>query len=165
MDKYYYLASQLPVPKFDDPLPIEIDDFMNEARKWLSPSDFRILGDIDIHTTTESEKDPLALKSFKRFEHRLRTELSIWRRAFHQRFEYKPAAFQVALLKEGTPLEIQIKLLFLRWSFLDNLEFGHYSDLDFLAIYLLKLQILHRRRYFDKASGTKKFQTYTEINP
>jgi len=165
MDKYYYLASQLPVPKFDQPLPIETDDFMKEAQKWLSSSDYRILGDVDINTTTESEDDPSALKSFKRFEHRLRTELTIWRKAYKQRFEYKPATIQVGLLKEGTPLEIQIKLLFLRWRFLDNLEFGHYSDLDFLVIYLLKLQILHRKRYFDKVSGSDKFQTYTEINP
>jgi len=164
MDKYYYLAAQLPVLGFDQPLPIEIGDFLNEARKWLSPPDYRLLREIDIHTTTDSAEDPPTLKSFKHFEHRLRTELSHWRKAYKQRLEYKPAAFQVSLLKEGNPLQIQINLLFLRWRFLNNLEFGHYSDLDFLVIYLLKLQILLRRRSFDKISGSEKFQTYTEIN-
>jgi len=163
MDKYYYLAAQLPVLRFDQDLPIEIDAFLNEAQKWLPPTDYRLLKEANINTTAESVEDPPELKSFKRFENGLRTELSHWRKAYKQRLEYKPTAFPIALLKEGNPLEIEINLLSLRWDFLNDLEFGHYSDLDFLIIYLLKLQILLRRRSFDKMSGLEKFQTYTEI--
>lgn len=163
MDKYYYLAAQLPVLRFDQDLPIEIDTFLSEAQKWLSPADYSLLSEVDINLTTVSPEDPLPLKSFKRFEHQLRTELSQWRKAYKQRLEYKPAVFPVALVKEGNPLEIEIRLLSLRWYFLSDLEFSHYSDLDFLILFHLKLQILHKRRYFDKKSGLEKFQTYTEI--
>ncbi len=31
-----------------------------------------------------------------------------------------------------------------RWNFLNELEFGHYFDIDFLAIYARKLKILER---------------------
>ena len=67
------------------------------------------------------------------------------------------------MLKEGNPLDVEKKLLQLRWHFIDELEFGHYSDVDFFILYYLKLQILQRLWQFDKERGKEKFLTYTEM--
>lgn len=49
-----------------------------------------------------------------------------------------------------------------RWSFLDDLEVGHYFDLERVIIYYLKLQILARRRLFTRAEGEERFRQIQE---
>ncbi|HCL00062.1 MAG TPA: hypothetical protein DHW42_08175 [Candidatus Marinimicrobia bacterium] len=163
MDKYYYFAAQLPMLEFDkDPL-IRIETFLTEARKWMSASDFYLLNRVDFKNTEKTGSEPQPLKEFKQFEFQLRTELVLWRTALKQRQEYKTVLFPVTIIKEGNPLEVEKKLLLLRWNFIDELEFGHYSDITYFILYYLKLQILARLQRFNKEIGKENFQTYTEI--
>ena len=45
-----------------------------------------------------------------------------------------------------------------RWSWLEELESGHYFDGERLALYLLKLRILERRARFVKDLGSARFE-------
>ncbi|MFW5685010.1 MAG: DUF2764 family protein, partial [Spirochaetota bacterium] len=49
-----------------------------------------------------------------------------------------------------------------RWRFLDDLEAGHYFDLDRVVIYFLKLQLLARRRLFTRTRGEERYAGITE---
>jgi hypothetical protein len=40
-----------------------------------------------------------------------------------------------------------------RWRYLDELEFGHYFDIERLVIFFIKLQILERISSFDAEEG------------
>ena len=45
-----------------------------------------------------------------------------------------------------------------RWDFLDELEVGHYFDLEKIIVYSLRLQILERKKMFTVENGDKNFQ-------
>ena len=59
---------------------------------------------------------------------------------------------------DDNPLEIERRLLHLRWNFLEEQEIGHFFDLHFLIIYYLKLQLLQRLFSFDKQKGKVRFE-------
>jgi hypothetical protein len=44
-----------------------------------------------------------------------------------------------------------------RWDKLDDLETGHFFDIEKLIIYYLKLQLLNRRNKFTRERGTENF--------
>ncbi|MBN2600668.1 MAG: DUF2764 family protein [Candidatus Marinimicrobia bacterium] len=163
MDKYIYFATQLPLLVFDKEPALGIDVFLTEGRKWLSDSDYGMLIAVSINDTGPANNDPAALREFKTYENKLRNELVLYRKSQKARQEYKPRLFAAAVLKEGNPLDVEKKLLLLRWNILSELEFGHYSDMQFFILYYLKLQILQRLQQFDKDKGKEKFLTYTEL--
>jgi len=164
MEKYVYLASQLPLLTFDREPAMSVTTFLEEGRKWLSPPDWKILNEVTINAVAAEKSDLMALRDYKNYEHALRTELVQYRRALRNREEYKPAVFSLTVLKEGNPLEIEKKLLRLRWQRIEELEFEHYADLEFLALYYLRLQILMRLQKFDKEVGKAKFKTIIEAS-
>ena len=43
-----------------------------------------------------------------------------------------------------------------RWRYLDELEFGHYFDIEILVIFFIKLQILERISSFDAEVGSER---------
>jgi len=49
-----------------------------------------------------------------------------------------------------------------RWSHLDELEVGHFFDLDRVIVYYLRLQILARRRIFTRSEGERLFAAINE---
>ena len=163
MDKYIYFAAQLPLLVFDKEPAVTIDGFLTEGRKWLSDADYALLSAVSINSTEPTENDPAALREFKLYEKMLRDELVLYRQSLKTRQEHKPRLFAATVLKEGNPLDVEKKLLRLRWQLLSELEFGHYSDIEFLILYYLKLQILQRLQQFDKEKGKEKFLTYTEL--
>lgn len=159
MDKYYYLAAQLPLLKPDMDSPPTLRWFLEEARKWLSHTDYMNVASASIR---HYEKSPSRTKSaihFAAFEQKLRHELARFRKARKEDHEYRLQGFTQNLVKEGNPLEIEKKLILERWIFLDELEFGHYSDVDFLVITALKIQLMERLMAFDKDKGMETFDT------
>lgn len=163
MDKYIYFAAQLPLLVFDKEPALSIAQFLEEGRKWLSNGDFKMLSEVSINAVNPAKSDPAVLREYKLYEFALRNELVQYRQSLKARQEYKPGLFSPAVLKEGDPLEVEKKLLRLRWQLINELEFGHYSDIGFFILYYLKLQILERLRRFDKEQGKEKFLTYTEM--
>ncbi len=174
MDKYYYLTCSLPLLKFPEAPLITRADFMAEAEKWLSEKDLIILFKADINNFPGVENDTYLLKRLKDFEYYLRGQLVSYRRAKRENPGYKLRVSEWELNKikrdlsgiiqeSSNSLEIEKKLLFLRWTFLDEEESGHFFDLDFLIIYRLKLQILERLAGFNKEKGKKRFEVLSVV--
>ncbi len=162
MDKYYYLIAQLPTLFFAKAPEITVESFLDEANKWLGAKDFELLTTLDINNYSFEKKNPKALQAYQKFEFRLRTDLAQFREARKKDQDYKPASFPVSLVKEGNPLEVEIKLMEWRWKFIDELQREHHFDLEYLILYFLKLQLLRRYFQFDKEKGLKKFQLLYE---
>lgn len=164
MDKYYYLAAQLPVLSFSTEPGITSTAFLREAEKWLSSRDLAALLSTSLDRTVAPETAPPALRAFISHEYQLRDELAQWRRARLDAHEVKLRLVPAALLQEGNPLEIEQALLRRRWDLIGELELGHYSDIEFMVFFYLKLQILERLQRFDRETGRDKFQSYTKTN-
>ena len=163
MGHYYYLISQLPYLQFGDPLPMEPGDLLQEAEKWLTAGEYTVLSQVKLDKTEIHENEPEVLKEYKKFEEKLRNELTKWREARDEGTEHKPSLFGAGLIKDGNPLETEEKLYRLRWDYLDNLETGRHFDFQVLIIYSLRLQILEQLEQYDKARGKEKFKHYTEV--
>lgn len=164
MDKYYYLISSLPLLKFAKEPYITQKDFIAEAEKWLSQRDFIILSRVDINNFLEDKEDIPLLKKWKELEYYLRNELALFRRAKKKNIEYRLRGDLTQIIQEGiNPLEIERKLLLLRWNFLEEQEIEHFFDLGFLIIYCLKLQILQRLVSFNKEKGKEKFEVFSTV--
>jgi hypothetical protein len=157
MDKYIYLVAQLPALVFDKPSYMTSARFLEEADKWMGRRDFDRLRSVRLMDTDMDRKQPSVVRKVQEFEHRIRQDLSQWRQAGEKNTEYKPS-FPISVIKEGNPLEIEKKLLRLRWQMIESLEQGHHFDLDLLTLYYLKLQIQLKLAEYDKEKGMNRFQ-------
>ncbi len=164
MDKYYYLASQLPFLKFGEEPYLKREDFLQEAEKWSGERDFLVLSGADINELTAHENVPEVLNDYREFEASLRREISRLREALKAGREHKIPESLKGVVDEGDPLDIEKKLLHLRWEFIEEKEEGHYFDLGFLILYFLKLQILERLFIFNKEEGMVTFDKLCEVS-
>ena len=163
MDRYFYLVAQLPILFFDTPPRISFEDFCHEAEKWLTPRDWGILCNADMYDITPFEGEPGALRQYKVFEAGVRRDVMHFREARRAGQEYRPVTFTVSVVREGNPLEVEKKLLWVRWDFVDRTEREHHFDLEFLVLYSLKLQILRRLASFDGEKGLEEFRAVCEV--
>ena len=164
MDKYYYFVSQLPSLTFADESEMTVDNFLTEAQKWVSTKDYDILTKVDINNFDSSQKTNHVFVQYKKFETELRIDIALWRDAERRDLDYKPQSFPASLIKENNPLEVEIKFMEKRWSFIDEMEREHHFDLGFIILYYLKLQILRRYFSFNKEMGLQKFKTLYEVS-
>ena len=109
-----------------------------------------------------SGADPM-WQQYKEFEYQFRNDLALWRKSLRTGQEYKPTSFPPSLVKEGNPLEIERRLLNRKWDYIEGLEQDHHFDLEFLILYYLKLQILHRLSVFNKEKGMETFQNISRV--
>jgi len=161
MDKYIYFATEMPLLKFGSEKFPSKDDFLAEAEKWMSPKDLSALVEVDLNDYSIRDAKGI-YAGFLEFEYAIRRELAAARKAAKEGHEYKSSLLPASFLKEGTPLEREKKILSMHWDWLEDAEFGHYSDWDFFCIYFLKLQILERLSVFDQKEGHKAFETAVE---
>lgn len=162
MDKYIYFAAEMPMLKWDDEGPvISIGHFLEEAEKWMTPSDYSVLARSVIHNYALEDIRGI-FREYRDFEYGLRRELAEYRKAAKEGYEYKFTGIPSRLVKEGDPLEVEIALIRYRWQWLEDHEFGHYSDLDFFVLYYLKLQLLKRLSRFEKEAGEEAFRQVIE---
>lgn len=164
MDKYYYVVAQLPMLSFGKEPGLTIDYFLDETGKWLSRKDYKILASVNMNDISISEKTHSILALYKHYEYRLRTDIARWRQAQKSDQDYKPESFPVSVLKEGNPLDIELKFMEMRWTFIDELERERHFDLGMLILYYLKLQLLQRYFTFNKEKGLNKFQKLYEVH-
>ena len=164
MDRYYYLIPSLPLLKFPKKPYLTGEEFIAEAEKWLTVEDFAILSQVDINNFILDEKDAPIVRIYKDFEYSIRAELASFRIAKKKNTEYKIRQDLSQIIQQDyNPLEIETRLLQLRWDFLEEQEVSHFFDLDFLIIYYLKLQILQRLFSFDKERGRERFQISSSV--
>ncbi len=164
MDKYYYLIAELPALFFGKEPGISVEKFLEEAQNWMDAKDYQVLSQVDLNDFAADKKLDQVYDQFRAFESSIRSDIGLWREAQKRDQEYKPANFSVSTIKEGNPLEIELRFMEIRWQFIDELEREHHFDLGFLILYYLKLQILQRYFIFNKEQGLKKFQKLCEVN-
>ena len=163
MDKYYYFVSQLPMLKFNEKPVIGKDYFLDEAKKWLSLKDLESVLGLNINDFISKKNDLNVLREYKYFERVLREELVLFRKSLYSNIDSKALTVLDLSIMEGNPLDVERKLLLLRWDFIEEKEQGHFFDLELLCLYFLKLQILERLVIFDKEKGTLVFDKLCEV--
>jgi hypothetical protein len=164
MSSHYYLIAQLPTLIFGKESPITKDAFLAEAEKWLTEHEMKTLHAVDINRYAARSNDHPVYKNILHYEHLIRTDVAKWREAKKNDLDYKPSTIPAALLKEGTPLDAEMKLMRLRWDYIDEMMRDLHFDFGYLILYYLQLQLLQRFFTFDKERGLEKFQKLYEVN-
>lgn len=142
---------------------INCDSFLTEARKWMSDKDFKMLESVDINDFYQNKKDTALVRKYKHFEMSLREDLFFKRKPQELSGQHRiPEVLEPSIL-EGSPLEVEKKLLRLRWNFIEECAEEHYFDLGFFIFYFLKLQILQKLFIFDKEKGLGAFDRLCEV--
>jgi hypothetical protein len=159
-DRYYYLLAQLPALRFGREPGIAVSAFLAEADKWLGRRDAAILRRAALYDVSPEPSGCRFLDRSKDFERGFRLELAEWRRARREGREMR-TSFPPGLVREGTPLEIERKLLGWRWDRLEEEEQGHHFDLEAAVAYALKLQIAARLAVYDEARGLRAYRNLT----
>lgn len=161
MDKYIYFATEMPLLSFGSETYPSIEFFMQEAEKWVSSQDLAVLKTVKLDDYDRRSAKGM-YKSYLDFEYTLRHELAAFRKAAKNGYEYKSNLIPPTVMKNSNPLESEEEILRLHWDWLNEKEFSHYSDLDFICIYYLKLQILTRLASFNKEKGADVFSAVVE---
>lgn len=163
MDKYVYFAAEMPSLKWGTEPPLSEAALIEEAEKWMTAADFKALTD-----TLANRYEPDGAKGvyaeFLAFEKAVRHELAAYRKALKEGYEHKFLLLPAQSVKDGNPLDIELKLMKYRWDWLEEREFAHYSDLDFFTLYYLKLQLLQRAFEFKREEGEEKFEGLIKEN-
>ncbi|MGB3242016.1 MAG: DUF2764 family protein [Candidatus Omnitrophota bacterium] len=161
--KYYYLVASLPYLKFGDGSPISRELFISECEKWLMPEDMGIVTAANLWRGEAAEKGAAVLAEWNDFNEGKRKEEARIRAAKKAKVQVKiPDSLKSAMEKE-TPLQIEIALEKIRWDYLEEKSAGYMFDVNWLALYFLKLQILERLATFDKDKGESFFYELCEV--
>ncbi len=163
MSSYPYLLSQLPSLRFKNTEFSSTRNFLEQAEKWLTESEFEILASADLNDYSATDYLFELLKDWSEFEHKLRKDLANYRESHRLGHDHKTHMFPTAFVKDENPFIAETKLLELRWKFLAEKVHVHYDDLYALIIYFLQLQILERKASFDAETGKEYFEKLTGI--
>jgi Protein of unknown function (DUF2764) len=169
----YFLVASLPDLSFDRPTPITTKDFLGLCAEHLPAASRRLLAAIDLFQSSASPTRLRILNVWFERERALRNELARlraqrlgWDLAPPQRSVRRDAeltAVAVRILEHESPRAAEDELDRARWTFLESLEFGHYFDLETLALYGLKLRLLERRAVFNKERGRERLRAFVSL--
>lgn len=180
MGQYYYTVATLPMLSFDGDHFPSTEEFLELCSHRASPREYDLLLRARLLPDPRDLSRNRVLRTWYELEVGLRNELARQRAAQLNRDEYAyirttaegedltgtlgiPEVAREALSQE-TPLKAELVLLRHRWSILEELEVGHFFDIERLIIYYLKLQILWRKQLFNREDGTNVFErTYTTV--
>lgn len=170
---FYYLVASLPELSFDPPTPITTKDFLELCSEHLPAASCRLLAETDLFQSVARPTRLRVLNVWFEREHMLRNELARsraqrlgWDVMPHVRSAGRDddlAAVAARILQNDSPRAAEDELDRARWRFLDGLEFGHYFDLELLALYWLKLRLLERRAVFNKDSGRERLRAFVSL--
>ncbi len=173
---YYFFVAQLPTFRPGDQPPMELDQFLVLAKRYLSNMDFDKL-------TKALSGDPSTVKNASgvfgqwiKFNQRFRNELAVFRalRAGRDpkdyvRGERQPDIFLTQTIEEAgkanNPLDAEKILDKARLHFLDIIAQDHYFDFDVILAYALKLKLFERYKFIASDEGKAIFDTYKNFDP
>jgi hypothetical protein len=171
--RFYYLVASLPELSFGRPTPITMKDFLALCSEHLPAASCRLLAETDLFQSSASPTRLRVLNLWFEREHFLRNELARlraqrlgWDVTPHVRSTGRDTDLVMVaarILKNESPRAAEDELDRARWTFLDGLEFGHYFDLESLALYWLKLRLLERRAVFNKDRGREKLRAFVSL--
>jgi len=163
---YYYFASTLPMLDFEGQPPFAVEHFLDEAERLTAGRDF-----FELKTAARGEGEPGSpfLKDWLRFERDMRCEAAVVRAGALNRpapdLASEEKGFDAAIrlsineaAQSPDPLAGEKVLDRARWHKLDQMARGHYFDLEFLVVYVIKLSILERYQKIASWEGAQKFE-------
>ncbi|MFH1553232.1 MAG: DUF2764 family protein [Candidatus Omnitrophota bacterium] len=162
-NKYYYLVASLPFLKFAQEPPISKSVFLAECEKWLAPEDMRAVLSMDLTSWDVRGEDTAVIRQWKNFDRALKEDLSHIRAAKKSHEDYRAPEALRGVTELETPLAMEQALEKIRWDFLEEKSAGYFFDVNGLALYFLKLQILQRLAGFDKDRGESTFYQLCEV--
>jgi hypothetical protein len=161
---YYYFAASLPMIHWAGKPPMTFEDFCSTAKRLLSKEDHDLMDRIWNGNGDHIETDNAVARAWVEFDRNFRNEQT-WYRA-HQAHKdplkcirgsraNEPALREVVheVAKMTDLLEAEKSLDRTTWQFLNELEQGHYYDLEFLMVYGVKLKILKRHQEYGTSKG------------
>ncbi|MFW5801624.1 MAG: DUF2764 family protein [Spirochaeta sp.] len=170
MKQYYNVGASLPFLDPDQEFFPSTDEFIETCRPWLTEEHLLLLENIThVHQETPAAEFAAdVLPDFASFERRIRAALAVHR---SQRLEREHASGEVPdtaydsesekavaeALAQPNPLAMEETLDTARWHKLDELQVGHYFDIQFLTVYALKLLLLERKSRFTQQRGIENF--------
>ncbi len=135
-----------------------------EVQNFLPTSLFNIFQKINlknIHEEIFQKNKSNVLSNFSKFNFELKKEL-IARRTSKNGSKKKTAKNNLEkIIADGTPLEKEIQIMKYQWQKLEDFSAGHFSDLEAVFAYKIKLLILLRWWSFDAEKGFAKFTKMT----
>ncbi len=171
MSRYYFTVSSLPWLDFESEPPITMDRFIDVCESTLGEEDYNLVSKASLDNF-ESCSDNNVLKRWSVFEQSLRNELAKARgsnlgidaQKYVKQFidDTTTPAIAAAAGKQEDPLKAEMYLCRERWRFLDELEAGHFFEIENLIVYSLRLQILERKAKFKTDTGNENFQEIYE---
>ena len=152
---YEYFMASLPFLHFAGKPPFSHSQFLEQAGKFIPKDDISVLHEAlheDEWVTGSLEP---SLVKWVYFNRQLKNEIAKIRTSrkhldpnkYLRGDSYVDASLAhtvAALHRNPSLIEQELQLDALRWQFLEELEVGHYFDLDALLIYILKLRIMER---------------------
>lgn len=153
---YTYLISSLPMLHFGIKPPFPFEKFLEICARLIPPKDWELLKNVSLNGEYDYElKQPTLLNCWYEFDTALRNELAKLR-AVRKRVDpvkylrrdgyYQLSIVHLAMNAQRSPSLIEAEKMLDqgRWQMLEDLNFGHYFDIDSLIIYALKLLLLGR---------------------
>ncbi|MBI9100886.1 MAG: DUF2764 family protein [Spirochaetales bacterium] len=177
MSQYYFLVSSLPYLLSGGQAEITIKDFLSDCKSNMTAEEYVILEACKLYPAFKTGDDAEVishpvLNRWKSWETTLRNELVKLRAStlktdgdvFLREGGNEAGLFEAAreAVNLSDPGEAESRIDKLRWSFLDEIETGHYFDLEKLLIYYLKLQILKRQESFTPEKGNEAYRKVYE---
>ncbi len=160
---YYYLAASLPYLKYGRELPIKIEDFLFECAKWVSESEISILQKEDVNSLVSGPDDLAVLRDWREFQLALRETIAGLRQAKQTGAGGRQTSVYSEIFEQPTPLLMEKRLEEINWNFLEQLESCYFADINWLVVYLFKLQIISRLAQFKKDRGWQVFHQLCEV--
>ena len=169
MKEYYYLVSSLPMLEFGMKMPFSYKHFLLLCQEQLSPCDMDTIKRISVSPGEGIEDSSTTLSEWKRFDRSLRNELVRFRASKRSRdlleyiqgedsFDPFVSGFAHWAVSQDSPIEAELYLDRMRWDKMEELQKGHYFDIDYLITYALKLKILERWQTINLGRGMQVLQ-------
>jgi len=166
---YYYFIASLPCLSFSQPKALSYAHFLSLCSSFLENSDFDIIKSISLSFVDEKASPLDSMKKWAVWDEAFRNELArmradrLKRQIDNEESGESSVKVQAALAAREvfgitSPFLADEERDKARWEYLNSLEFGRYFDMDWLALYSMKLLLLERRETFDQEKGLQRFQ-------
>ena len=169
LSQYYYTIASLPFLDFDTEPPFTYDEFLEACSKECSVKDYTLIKNISLLPLEIQENHCPLSDLFHSWERSLRNELVLLRakkkgsppeKYLRQGKEtLGPEQLARSAFHQESPLAAEQIIQKARWRYLDQLEVGHYFDVEKLIIYKLKLEILEEKSKAVKEKGREFYDS------
>lgn len=177
MAQYYFYVASLPMLAFGTDRYPAYERFMQGCEENLGEEDLAIVAAATLEPSGAIAAGPAALSRWQRFEIGLRNELARqrggelgWQSELRTDEQGEDQTQQIGLSElvreargQASPLAADELLDRARWELLEELEVGHFFDVERLVVYALKVQMLERRAGLEKQAGSERFAEISEL--